>query len=295
MASAAERIARMGEESKGERKPWRERLAEMVSTEDGWREFLAVMAEHPGMGMYNATWVTAARLAHGYTDTQELLTYERARELGGHVRRGAKGIALSVPSGDGFRTEVRFPASACEGLDEGRYQGRPRKVHPEVPESVDAFVEASGKVDLDGMTPAEDFAFSARYGLAEPGDPLPERPVADTPDVLVAQLADMSSRLSVVCRGLDRALAEQAHPELAQGQAAPTEAVAPEAPKPAQAQAPVATGVGAAAQEPTPAPAQAPTAPSATEVSQAAKRAAANGRPQGGRQPEMSHQTAPRG
>lgn len=220
--ASIDRLHQMQEDvaARGERKGWKERLSDMLSTEDGWKAFLDVIAEHPGMSARNAGSVVQYRLATGASDTQELLTYEQARELGGHVAKGAKGIPLSKASHDAdghisFETVIVFPAGKCVGLDEKRYRGRPRQVHPEVSESVDAFVQATEGIALESLSPVADYAFGRRYGLVDAADGLPPRPVADDAHELAARCGEVSRELGDVCHRVDRALKLQAHPEWA--------------------------------------------------------------------------------
>ena len=228
MAGVNDRISELRDRSEYLRKRWDERFALTVRDREGWREWLEVLAEHPGMSVHNAAAVVQHRLTYDVHDTQELLTFDQAKELGGHVRRGARAIPIAVPRAatgeDGaqatrFETEFRFLARDCEGLDRDRYQGRPRKVNPSDADSMDMFVRATSGIDLDGLGPEAEWAFERRYGLLDPSDPLPPVPDDAETRALVARCGAIQAHLSDVCRRLDRALKLEAHPEWAEGQA----------------------------------------------------------------------------
>ena len=217
------RASELKEQADSSHAGWRERLATNISTQEGWRELLDVMAEHPGYSPRNLASVLQHRLTYDVHDTQELLTFDEAKALGGHVKRGAKAIPVSQPkvgAHRGFETVFKFLGRDCEGLPEGRYRGRPLKANPNDSESMDMFVRATEDADLEDLDAVGEWAFSQRYGLLQEGDALPAVPDVSDLKALVEDLAASGSRLKEACRRVDQSLKFQRHPEWAEEQSA---------------------------------------------------------------------------
>lgn len=218
ISSYKESAEKAEQESQARKEPWQRKLADLVSTEDGWRDLLGAMAEHPGWGGYNLYTVANYRHVYDVHDTQELLSFEGAKELGGNVRRGAKAMRLVVPDGEGgFKYENRFPASACENLPDERYHQRPMHADPNNSATMEIFTKATDAVDLSSLTQVQEYAFAKRYGLSTADDELPGLPLPKDPTDPEKGLADAiteeSRGLGEVCRKLDQEIKYQRHPE----------------------------------------------------------------------------------
>lgn len=237
------------------RPTWKDRLcAQLSQGVDVWQELLQVMAEHPELSLKNNASILQYRLQHDIHDTQELLTFEEARELGGYVTKGAKAIPISRVKlvgpdkhAEGFETVHKFPAVVCSDLNEKRYRGRPFKLNPNNESSLRILSQALEGQDVSN--PVVNWVVSERYNLHDEGEVLPAIP-ADLEDLeaVIAQLDQVQQTLKQVCRSVDQSVKYQRHPEWQQDQApqqnqvqqnvAP-QAVAPQqAPTPQQAVAP---------------------------------------------------------
>lgn len=201
--------------------PWQERLAAMVASTAGWQDFLACQAEHPGLSPYNACRLMEYRAATGITDTRELLRWDEVKKAGGHVRKGAKGVTqvkyVTNPDGTSeYRNTTYFPARMCDGLSRDRYHGYAHQVSREDSRDVGLFLKATEDVDLDGLNDDADWAFSARYGLLDPGDAVPEAPSGLSPERLVDRCKEVAAQMREVCAKVDRSLKLLTHPEWAE-------------------------------------------------------------------------------
>ena len=225
-----------------------ERLERLISTDEGWAEYLAVQAEHPGRSPYNTLALCEYREREHIDSTYDLLTYEQATELGGHVRLGSKGCQQTIVKmieGDdgrlhrgGYETVTLFAAAACEDIPEESLKQRPVMADTADPETMDLFLTAAEKVDLESLSPAAEFVFFSRYGLLEEDDKLPPRPRAGSPRELVAALKDIGAEARAVCCGIDRAVGfgrsrdAAREPEPGRSEADRGEAPTPEEPAP---------------------------------------------------------------
>lgn len=196
---------------------WQERFAATLKSDEGLRIFLDVLAEHPGYSLYNINSVMTYRLLTGANDTRELLSYEEAQKLGGHVKHGARGIPIVAPTKDesghiSFATKFVFPASVCINLDPHRYRGHNRKVHDDNSESIKMFMEATDKVDFNKLDEVTIYIISKRYGFSVDDEPAPTIDTT-TLDELLERCNTISDQLKNACKAIDASLYEQAHPE----------------------------------------------------------------------------------
>lgn len=195
-----------------------ERLMDAVADPAAWGELLKTMAEHPGMSPRNLIAITEYRAAIGARTTQELLNEERIAALGGRLVPGAIGVTVNCPapapaaSGSGsvarrYKAKRKYSPIECEGLDPKRHKGLPMRCDPDDPASMDRFLAATSKVDLDALDDVTSYVFSLRYGLSAPeGDPLPAPPAALSVEQLESELLEISDRAGRVCKKVDRAL-----------------------------------------------------------------------------------------
>lgn len=197
---------------------WKERLVSTLYDQNNWRELLQVMAEHPNLSLKNNASILGYRVAHDIHDTQELLSYEQIKEMGGHVQRGTKTIALSRPkldaegNRDGFETVFRFPAVVCENLPKERYHGRPFHFNPANPESLDILANAFKGVEI--TDPVVDWIVSERYNLHEENHRLPAIPAAITEiEDVIERLSAVQSQIHELCLTIDQSIKYQKHPE----------------------------------------------------------------------------------
>lgn len=224
MIDIRKRAAELQQEEKKNPKDWKERLANDIRTQDGWEEFLDVMAEHPNYSVYNNARITHYRIINDIHDTQELITYEGAKKLGGFVMKGAKGIFLATPTKDGkFKGVAHYPSSMCRKLPAERYRHRPLQADPDDVESMEMFMQASKDVDeavnVNDLfrTPESkeisSWVIGKRYNLLTEADSVP--PVPDVSDlkVLVEELSRTQKKLEEVCFVVDQSLKYQRHPE----------------------------------------------------------------------------------
>lgn len=203
-----------------------ERLHKLVTeTEDGWKEFLRTMAEHPARSVRNISSITEYRMREHLKSTQELLTFDQVKKQGGGINKGAHGVSLTrakyeqAPDGSRhplgeFEQEWYFAAEVCHGLDPKRYRRRPSKLHRDSQESVDLFGRVWGQTGAAGLDdPAAAYVVGLRYGTLEEGTPLPPAPDAPTAAELVSKLEDLRERTAMICAAIDRELKFAAHPE----------------------------------------------------------------------------------
>lgn len=252
-AGVGEKLRLMRDRAKGDpaRGPSRgERLLAATRDPEAWGRLLQTMAEHPGMSPRNLIAVTEYRAAIGARSTQELLSAEDVERHGGTLKEGALGVSVNrrkrfraedgtYHDAGGYEYSRVYSPLECEGLNPQRYRGYPLKCDPSSPESMDRFVEATSRIDLDSLDDATSYVFSLRYGLSAPGeDPLPAPPAGLSVAEVEGELREVSERAGKLCRRVDRALKlarASVEPRRAAPSAAPGVARAPEriaAPKP---------------------------------------------------------------
>lgn len=224
MIDISNRAAELQQEEKKNPKDWKERLANDIKTQDGWKEFLDVMAEHPNYSVYNDARITHYRIINDVHDTQELITYDGAKKLGGYVMKGAKGIFLATPTEDGkFRGVAHFPASVCRKLPVDRYRHRPLKADTDDVESMQMFMQAekdvNAVINLDEVfnTPElkdiSSWVIGQRYNLLSDKDTIPAIPDVSDLKALIDNLKSAQQKIEDVCKVVDQSLKYQRHPE----------------------------------------------------------------------------------
>lgn len=201
-----------------------ERLLAAVKDPGKWGQILKTMAEHPGMSPRNLIAVTEYRAAIGARSTQELLSAEAVEGHGGALRDGAVGVRInrrkrfraedgSYHDAGGYECVRVYSPVECEGLDPKRYRGYPMRCDTSDPGSLDRFMAATSRMDLDSLDDVSSYMFSLRYGLAAPGeDPLPAPPAGSTVAEVEGELREISERAWRLCRRVDRALKLAAAP-----------------------------------------------------------------------------------
>lgn len=195
-----------------------ERLLAAVGDPAKWGQILKTMAEHPGMSPRNLIAVTEYRAAIGARSTQELLSAEDVEGHGGTLRDGATGVRInrrkrfraedgSYHDAGSYEYVGVYSPVECEGLDPKRYRGYPMRCDTRDPESLDRFMAATSRIDLDSLDDVCSYVFSLRYGLSAPGeDPLPAPPAGSTVAEVEGELREISERAWKLCRRVDRAL-----------------------------------------------------------------------------------------
>lgn len=208
-----------------ERGPSRgERLLAATRDPEAWGQLLKTMSEHPGMSPRNLIAITEYRARLGARSTQELLDAEAVERHGGTIKEGAVGVTVnrrkrfraedgSYHDGGGYEYVRVYSPLECEGLDPKRYRGYPMRCDTSDPGSLDRFMAATSRMDLDSLDDVSSHVFSLRYGLAAPGeDPLPAPPAGSTVAEVEGELREISERAWRLCRRVDRALKLAAAP-----------------------------------------------------------------------------------
>lgn len=172
-----------------------------------WAEFLATLAEHPGLPADELEVITEYRLRNDLASTRCLVS-EADLARSGHQAPAGTPCCMLAPRKAGPRREgsERIPHYAAQ-LIPGRIPPAPRfEARLDDPASMDALFRAASTVDLDMLDPISEYAFSLRYGLSVPGDAIPPVPKGPSSDVIRSQLDQASRRTAAVCRKIERSL-----------------------------------------------------------------------------------------